>query len=129
MDLREAFFGSLWVVAMLVPVGVAGSVFLQLGILWAAGPAVLVAVVSLGLVASVLARRDRKAARQREQGIVSALPEYQFHWRSVTPAALIRRLGADLDEINVDDTALEDELEPLYEHGNKMDNGFSGGWR
>lgn len=33
VDLRQAFFGSLRVVAMLVPVGVAGSVFLQLGIL------------------------------------------------------------------------------------------------
>jgi hypothetical protein len=28
-----------------------------------------------------------------------------------------------LDEVVVDDTALEDELEPLYEHGNKMDSG------
>jgi hypothetical protein len=29
----------------------------------------------------------------------------------------------------LDDSALEDELGPLYEHGNKMDNGWSGGWR
>jgi hypothetical protein len=41
----------------------------------------------------------------------------------------VRRIAADLDAVNVDDTALEDELEPLYQHGNKMDNGWSAGWR
>jgi hypothetical protein len=29
-----------------------------------------------------------------------------------------------LEELSVDDTELEDELEPLYQHGIKMDNGL-----
>jgi hypothetical protein len=32
-----------------------------------------------------------------------------------------------LDEVTVDDTQLEDEQEPLYAHGNKMDSGSFGG--
>jgi hypothetical protein len=36
---------------------------------------------------------------------------------------VVRRANRRLDEVNVDDTELEDELEPLYAHGNKMDSG------
>jgi hypothetical protein len=129
VDFRDTFFGGLWVVLILVPAGVAGNVFLNLGIGWAAGLAVLVDTVGFCLVVGALERRDRKLLREIEKGIVSPPLRPKFHWRSVTPAALVRRIRADLDAINIDDTALEDELEPLYQHGNKMDNGWSGGWR
>jgi hypothetical protein len=39
---------------------------------------------------------------------------------------IVQRATRRLDEVNVDDTELEDELEPLYEHGNKMDSGAFG---
>jgi hypothetical protein len=46
---------------------------------------------------------------------------------SMNPVRLIKRLVARfnrrLAELNVDDTELEDEQEPLYEHGNKMEGG------
>ena len=129
VDSRDAFVGGLWVLLVIVPVGVAGSVFLRLRIVWAAGLAALVLVAVLILVVSELERRDRKLLREIEKGIVPPPPRPEFHWRSVTPAAVVRRLRADLDAINVDDTALEDELEPLYRHGNEMENGWSGGWR
>lgn len=32
-----------------------------------------------------------------------------------------------LAELDVDDTKLEDELEPLYQHGSKMDSGLGQG--
>ena len=129
VDFRDTFFGGLWVVLIFVPSGVAASVFLQLGIGWAAGVAFLVGGLGGGLAVGALERRDRKLLRELEKGIVSPPPRPSFHWKSITPAALVFRMGADLDALNVDDSALEDELEPLYEHGNKMDNGFSGGWR
>jgi hypothetical protein len=129
VDFRETFFGGLWVVAFVVPLGVAARVFLELRILWAAALAFSVSLIALGVVVGALERRDRKRMRDIEHGLTSPPPRPRFSWRSVTPAALVRRVRADLDAVNIDDRALEDELEPLYEHGNKMDNGFSGGWR
>jgi HEAT repeats len=47
---------------------------------------------------------------------------------STRPGLINRILGPlqrRLDELAVDDSALEDEQEPLYQHGSKMDNGPS----
>jgi len=38
----------------------------------------------------------------------------------------LSRMRRSLEAVTVDDTELEDELERLYEHGNKMDSGFWG---
>lgn len=63
MDFRDAFFGGLWVVLILVPAGVAGKVFLDLGIGWAAGLAVLVDGVGGGTAGGIeqLHTRSRSA--------------------------------------------------------------------
>jgi HEAT repeat protein len=42
---------------------------------------------------------------------------------------IVGRLQRRLDELNVDDSALENAQEPLYQHGNKLDNGPFLPWR
>jgi hypothetical protein len=127
VDFSDVFWGGLWVLVIVVPVVVAGSVFARVGVLWAAVISILSVFVTLCFVASSLERRNREAARKNENGIVPA-PSQEAHWRMVTPAHLLRRITASLDRVNVDDTELEAEQEQLYEHGNKTDNGF-GRWR
>jgi hypothetical protein len=87
-------------------------------------------LVSVALFWITLRRETRQNGRQRalqaadERGAGSQAGRRGGPLRALRPLSRIRR---SLDAVIVDDTELEDELEPLYEHGNKMDNGFWGG--
>ena len=92
----------------------------------AAGLALLAA--SLVLVCFAIRGQTRKKHRERSRP--SAAPSdgsrSRAGQRRLGTVRPLRRMSRALDAVIVDDTELEDELEPLYEHGNKMDSGFFG---
>jgi hypothetical protein len=74
--------------------------------------------VPMALMAIQLERRARSPEAQRVREAFGAQRP------RLTPRRILQGVLAAFDRLNVDDTELEDALEPLYEHGNKMDNGF-----
>jgi hypothetical protein len=92
----------------------------------AAGLALLAAALVLVCFTLRDQTRRKRHERSRPSGAKSGGSRSRRGHSFLGSVRPLRRMSRALDAVIVDDTELEDDLEPLYEHGNKMDNGFWG---
>jgi HEAT repeat protein len=84
------------------------------------------ALIKLGATKALTANRRRlrllRALDAQRARHASGL-ERRLSTRPSVIRLIVGRLQRRLDELTVEDSALEDAQEPLYQHGNKLDNG------
>jgi hypothetical protein len=122
-DVSDGLQGTFWFLFVLAGFGTAFNILLEFDLLWAAAGAVLAVVVGTTAMMAFIDAREREMWRASGHRVAPD-PEWEFHWRLLTPGSIFRRAKAHVDDmrnrldaLSVDDSELEEALEPLYRHG------------